>query len=182
MWFTDHALHGDVEQQSDPTHTVSYVGVLQQALRDLSAWVEKGINPPPSTKYRVVDGQVEVPSTAVERRGVQPVVNVTANGDCRAEVNAGHPVTLSGIIELPSDTGTIIAAQWDFEGIGDFSEAHDLNSSDPPGTRARVTASHIYAKAGTYFVTLRAVSQREGDAHTPYGRIQNLGRVRVVVK
>jgi hypothetical protein len=29
---------------------------------------------------------------------------------------------------------------------------------------------------------LRATSQREGDAKTPYARIQNLGRVRVVVK
>ena len=37
LWFTDHALHGDQERQADPTHTVSYLGVLQQALRDLSA-------------------------------------------------------------------------------------------------------------------------------------------------
>ena len=29
---------------------------------------------------------------------------------------------------------------------------------------------------------LRGVSQRQGDAKTPYGRIQNLGRMRVVVK
>ena len=29
---------------------------------------------------------------------------------------------------------------------------------------------------------LRAVSQRDGDARTPYARIQNLGRVRVLVK
>ena len=48
VWFTDHALHGDVERQFDPTHTVSYLGVLQQALRDLSAWVEKGVAPRPA--------------------------------------------------------------------------------------------------------------------------------------
>ena len=36
LWFMDHALHGDVEAQADPTHTISYVGALQQALRDLS--------------------------------------------------------------------------------------------------------------------------------------------------
>jgi hypothetical protein len=29
---------------------------------------------------------------------------------------------------------------------------------------------------------LRATSQRQGDARTPYGRIQNLARVRVVVR
>ena len=42
VWFTDHALHGDSAEQEDPTRTVSYLGVLQQALRDLSAWVERG--------------------------------------------------------------------------------------------------------------------------------------------
>jgi len=33
-----------------------------------------------------------------------------------------------------------------------------------------------------YFPVLRATSQREGDFQTPYARVQNLGRVRVVVK
>ncbi len=33
LWFTDHALHGDNEIQEDPTHTISYIGVLHQALR-----------------------------------------------------------------------------------------------------------------------------------------------------
>ena len=41
VWITERAIHGDVETQEDPTRTVSYVGVLQQALRDVSAWVEK---------------------------------------------------------------------------------------------------------------------------------------------
>ena len=86
LWFTDHAIHGDQEKQEDPTHTVSYLGILQQALRDLSAWVEKGVEPPPSTSYKVVDGQVVVPATAVERKGVQPVVTLNANGGARADV------------------------------------------------------------------------------------------------
>ena len=63
VWFTDNALHGDFESQEDPTHTVSYVGMLHQALRDLSRWVEAGIPPPESTGYEVVDGQVVVPPT-----------------------------------------------------------------------------------------------------------------------
>lgn len=61
LWYVDHALHGDVTRQEDPTRTVSYLGVLQQALRDLSAWVEQGAAPPASTRYKVVDGQVIVP-------------------------------------------------------------------------------------------------------------------------
>jgi hypothetical protein len=51
--------------------TVSYLGVLQQALRDLSAWVEKGVPPPQTTHYQVVDGQVVVPDAAAARGGIQ---------------------------------------------------------------------------------------------------------------
>ncbi len=77
LWFTDNALHGDDEIQEHPTHTISYMGVLHQALRDLSAWVEKGVAPPSNTSYEVVDGQVVVPADARERGGVQPVVSLT---------------------------------------------------------------------------------------------------------
>jgi hypothetical protein len=41
---------------------------------------------------------------------------------------------------------------------------------------------HSFDKSGTYFVTLRAASQRDGDGHTPFARVQNLGRARVVVR
>ena len=58
LWYTDHALHGHQTQQEDPTRTVSWIGVLQQALRDLSMWVEKGTPLPASTNYKVVDGPV----------------------------------------------------------------------------------------------------------------------------
>src|SRR5690606_35732223 len=61
VWHTDHALHGDSAEQEDPTRTVSYLGVLHQALRDLSQWVEKGVAPAASTAYRIDDGQVVVP-------------------------------------------------------------------------------------------------------------------------
>lgn len=47
--------------EDDPTRIVSYPGVLQQALGDLSAWVEKGIEPALSTNYNISDGQVIIP-------------------------------------------------------------------------------------------------------------------------
>jgi hypothetical protein len=43
-------------------------------------------------------------------------------------------------------------------------------------------ASYSFAKPGTYFPTLRVASERKGDSASPYARIQNLGRVRVVVE
>jgi hypothetical protein len=184
VWFTERAIHGDVETQEDPTRTVSYVGVLQQALRDVSAWVEKGIAPPPSTTFKVVDGQIVVPATAAERKGVQPVVHVTANGGVRANVSAGQAVTFSGMIEIPPGTGKIVAAEWDFEGEKTFPVVQEIDASNRPasGTQVNLTITHVFSKTGTYFPALRATSQRDGDPHTPYGRIRNLGRVRVVVK
>jgi hypothetical protein len=44
-----------------------------------------------------------------------------------------------------------------------------------------VRAVHAYARPGTYFPVLRAAVQREGDAATPYARVENLARARVVV-
>jgi hypothetical protein len=180
LWFTDHALHGDVEQQADPTHTVSYLGALHQALRDLSAWVEKGVSPPPGTTYKVIDGQVQVPAAAGERKGIQPVLSVTANGGLRAEVAAGQPVTFSAVLEVPPQTGRVVAAEWDFVGEGTFAAAGDVTGSS--GTRVVLKATHTFSKPGTYFPVLRAASQRQGDAKSPYARIQNLGRVRVIVR
>jgi hypothetical protein len=49
-------------------------------------------------------------------------------------------------------------------------------------TTVRVTMTHHFERLGTYFPALLAVSQRQGDAKTPFARIQNLGRVSVVVK
>jgi hypothetical protein len=170
---------GDVEKQVDPTHTISYVGALQQALRDLSAWVEKGVAPPDSTMYKVVDGQVQVPSTAARRRGVQPVVTVLANGKTRAEVNIGQTVSLSAVIEAPPNTGRVVSAEWSLEGTNEFTPAALTTRG---GAQAASQTTHTYSKSGTYFAVLRTATQREGDAKTPYARIQNLGRVRVVVR
>jgi hypothetical protein len=179
LWFTDHALHGDSDTQEDAIHTVSYVPVLNQALRDVALWVEKGIAPPASTNYRYEDGQIIVPATAAERLGIQPVVTLKANGGERAEIAAGQTVTFKGTIDVPPGTGTVIAAEWDFEGAGTFA----VNSPIKPGSKtATVSITHRFDKPGTYYPALRGISQRDGDRKTAFGRIQNLGRVRVVVK
>lgn len=176
LWFTEHAIHGD--DAKNTTHTVSYVASLHQALRDVSEWVEKGVPPPPSTTYKVVDGQIQIPPTAKERKGIQPVVSLKADGAARAEVGVGKPVRFSAIVETPPNTGKVVSAEWDFDGSGKFSDVATFK----PGTRVTLRSTHVFAKPGTYFVTLRAASQREGDPKTPFAQILNLDRVRVVVK
>ncbi|MEI7585551.1 hypothetical protein [Runella sp.] len=182
LWFTDRALHGDLTQQEDPTRTVSYIGVLQQALLDLSDWVEKGIDPAPSTSYEVVDGQVVVPETANKRAGIQPIVNLKVNGDKRVAIKAGQTVTFTAVVEVPPHTGKVVSAEWDFEGAGTFSVSQKTISFNEKNGQASLKTTYKFSKSGTYFPTLRVASQREGDAKTPYTRIQNLDRVRVVVK
>lgn len=178
LWYTDHALHGDLTKQEYPTHTVSYLGVLQQALLDLSAWVEKGIAPPATTNYTIEDGQVIVPATAEERQGIQPVITLKANGGTRADVKTGASVHFTAKIELPPNTGKIVSAEWDFKGDGSFPVKATFN----PNTDVSLKATYTFSKPGTYFVTLRVASQRQNDNKTAFARIQNLERVRVVVK
>ncbi|HJW42494.1 MAG TPA: hypothetical protein VJ476_14855 [Rhizomicrobium sp.] len=185
LWFVDNTLH--TTQSASPrdprpvatTRVVSYQGVLQQALRDLSAWVEKGIAPPLSTNYDIRDGQVIVPASVSARMGIQPSVSVTANGAARADVKVGETVEFSGRIDAPPQTGPVVKAEWDFEGTGEYPLVADVG----PAAEATVSASHAFTVPGTYFPALRATVQRDGDARkTAYARVQNLGRVRVVVR
>lgn len=197
LWYTDHALHGDVSIEDDPTRTVGYLGVLQQALLDLSAWVEKDIAPAASTQYNMNEGQVIVAQTANERKGIQPVVVLMANGGKRAEINAGQSVTFMAEVEVPENMGKVVVAAWNFEGLSKeverqpgwnfenadaFPVAGKIVPSGKTGSRVTIEATHTFSKPGTYFPTIRIASQRDGNAKTSYTRIQNLDRVRVVVK
>lgn len=177
LYYTEHALHGDGRDNEDPSRVVSYNGPLQQALHDLAAWVENGVEPPASTRYRIKSGQVIVPETAGERLGIQPTVNLSVNGGELARVRVGEPLSLSGNVAVPPGGGAIVSLAWDFTGNGEFEPA----TGDFGGTAAEVTAQHRFSEPGTYFVGLRATSQREAYAGTPYGQLINLDRVRVVV-
>lgn len=182
IWYTDHALHGDLSKQEDPTRTISYLGTLQQALRDLSAWCEKGIPPPASTNYSIEDGQVVTPATTHERKGIQPIVNLNIQGNKLKVIKKGQTVTFTALVNIPEKTGKLVSADWDFDGKGNFpyhSEKITGNSEYSPIT---LSIKHKFTAKGTYFPTIRVASQREGDDQTSFARIQNLDRVRVIVE
>ena len=190
LWFVEHAMHTGAEPMpglsmadtvpARKTRMVSYLGVLQQALRDVAAWVEEGIAPPASTVAEYVDGQVFVPATAAERRGVQAVVSATANGGERADVAVGEVVRFEALAEVPLGAGSIVGVEWDFEGKAEYSVVEDCLG----GSLARYVSrtSHRFPSPGSYFPAVRITTQRQGDVNTRHGRIQNLGRVRVVVR
>jgi hypothetical protein len=190
LWYVDHAMHvspgsylavgegGNINAgySSVDTHIISYSGILQQALRDVVAWAEKGVAPPPTTAYKIEDGQVIVPPTASERKGIQPVVTLTANGGARADIQVGQSVKFEAVAEAPTGTGLIVLAQWDFDGSGAFPE----HTAITPKSRIAVSTTHTFTKPGTYFPAVRVASHRKGDAKTTYALARNLARVRVV--
>jgi hypothetical protein len=176
----DNANHTDPTTETQQTHAVAYSGTVQYALRELSAWVEHGVVPPPTSEYRVQDGQVHVPASAAERKGIQPVVHLEANGGERAEVAAGEAVTFTAQIEVPPAPGKVVSAKWDFEGAGSYPDTAKLG--DLTSDTVELTITHTYVKPGTYFPALRVASQREGNPGTPFARSLNLSRVRILVR
>ena len=71
-----------------------------------------------------------------------------------------------------------MSVEWDLDGAGRFPVRDD---GARPSERVVVEHRHSFAAPGTYFPTVRVAAQRDGDTTTPYARIQNLARVRVVV-
>jgi hypothetical protein len=182
LWYTDNADHGGPPNTAAMAITVGYPGVLQQALRDVAAWAEQGIPPPDTTNYQMVDTQPQLAASAKKRRGVQPVVTLTADGAARADIKAGATVSFTAVAEVPPGTGEIVKAEWDFLGLGTYPVNATIGK---PNSKVTLTATYTYPKPPTspttYFPVVRVTSQRQGDPNAAYGLIQNLARARVVV-
>lgn len=176
LWYTDHAMHADEEGQKDPTHTVSYLGVQEEALLQLAQWVEKGQAPSPSTRYGIHNGQVVVPSNAQERGGVQPVVTLSVNGGPCAHVKVGENVKLRAVGETPNHAPLLDMCEWDC----DADQSYEVKEHVSHTKRLVSERAVCYQTPGTRFVTVRMSSQR--DFPDPVQtRIYNIARVRIVV-
>ncbi|MET0902729.1 MAG: hypothetical protein ABWZ52_05780 [Acidimicrobiales bacterium] len=151
LWYTDNADHFE-EPLEGPRRKlyVSYVPVLQQALRDLSAWVERGVRPPASTRYEIVDSTVVVPARALARRGVQPTVSLLADGLERVEVGVGEPVRFTAAVAVPPETGSIVDVQWELEGLGTAPSCADLSPIGPHPVHLATTHAPTPTPAPTW--------------------------------
>jgi len=182
LWYNDNAMHWYWFDHTYNTRIVNFRGALSQALLDVSAWVEKGIAPPESTSYTIADAQVNLPDTAGNRKGVQPLVALKANGGIKTVIKIGEAVEFEGFIEAPPGTGKITRAEFDFEGAADYTHNAILELLNDDGSAARVRTVHVFNRPGTYFPALRASSNRHGDAEDIYTQVKNLARVRVIVQ
>jgi hypothetical protein len=190
IWFVQNAPHGTPEflgplltDEKDPgvwtSRLVSYDGATAEALRQVVRWVEEGVPPTHYSGYALTrDNALSLPATAAERGGVQPLVTATANGGVRAEVKVGETVRFDGVAEQPPGAGTIVLAQWDFEGRGTWEHGHA--EVDGSSSKVSISTTHAYAKPGTYFAALRVGAHSQG-AKGQDPKVLNLARVRVVV-
>lgn len=160
------------------TWLIDYLPYIEQSLADLIAWVEDGIDPV-DTAFDYFENTVILSPDAAQRRGIQAVIAVTVNGTDRAEAAVGEAVELELRATVPPGAGTIISADWDFDGTGSFPFSHE----GIDGSAASVTlfTKHAFDRPGEYFVTGRVHSHRDGDPAASSCRIANVAQVRVVV-
>jgi hypothetical protein len=178
LYYSDNADHAMGKIKAPYTsRTVDFTGLYQQHLRDLMAWVENNVNPPTPTNYTVVEGQVEVPSSASARKGIQPVVELLVDDSKRTQVAPGEYKEFHVNVQVPDGIGQIVALEWDPLGTGEYIKK-DIEMG--PGIDLRF--SYAYRKPGVYFAGIRAASHRDGNTETEIGLAWNLDRVRVVVE
>ncbi|XEV01129.1 hypothetical protein FSHL1_006416 [Fusarium sambucinum] len=180
LYYSDNADHvmgyGNIKSPYT-SRVVDFTGLYQQHLRDLSAWVENDVNPPKPTNYTVVNGQIEIPSNASERLGIQPVVELLVGGTKRAQVARGENKAFTVKAQVPNGIGKIVTVEWDPLGLGEFTKK-DIEV----GSQVDVQFSYSYEKPGVYFASVRAASHRNGSTDTEVGLAWNLDRVRVIVE
>jgi hypothetical protein len=160
------------------TWLIDYLPHIEQSLADLIAWVEDGIEPV-DTVFDYVENKVILSLDAEQRRGIQPVIAVAANGRERAEVAVGEAITVELQATVPPGAGTIISADWDFDGTGLFPFRHD--GIDGSAASVTLSTTHTFDRSGEYFVTGRVHSHRDGDPAAVTCRIANVAQARVVV-
>ncbi|MCU1617915.1 MAG: hypothetical protein JWO98_5455, partial [Frankiales bacterium] len=169
VWLTENATHIQASERPPgpvPVVTarlVDWIGVVEQAVRDLVDWVERDVPPPQDTAFEVRDGQLFLPGDAADRGGVQPVVRVTADGHAAVSVAAGDPVRLAVSAAVPPGTGVVVGIEWDLYGTGEWPSAERLTDAAAGEVRREVV--HAYERPGTYFPAARVTAHRDGLAN-----------------
>lgn len=186
----DRCLHGDVTWMENNMVT-NYLGAHRQALLDMSDWVERGIEPPQTTVYEYRDGQIYPAASAKERKGVQPVVELLANGSACAHVKVGEAVQFTARAVVPEGAGQITAIDFGFADnralpggmAADYPVKGKVEQFVADGlSGASTTVTHTYDKPGTYFAAVRVKSNRHGDGENIFTQVKNLARARIVVE
>ena len=162
-------------------------GIFQQMVLDLAAWAEQGVKPKPSSVYSIDSmTQVVQPTDAVNRKGLQPVINLSASngvtpGGDRVDITGVlQPAYLSATIQMPPTTGEIFKFSWTIERQGIPAIEEPATVLAAPNELVTVSRPFTFQLPGEYFVSLNASGDRNGVSGTDT-EVKNLDRVRVVV-
>ena len=189
LYYMDRCLHND-EAKMESNMVINYHGALRQAILDLSDWVERGIEPRQSTVYQRDGGLITPAAASGERKGMQAVVSLLAEGKTCAHVRVGEMVRFTVHAEVPEGAGRITAVDYDPVEIcrlpGEkkvFLNSASFTEFEQDGRYgADAEFSYTYDRPGTYFASVRVKSNRKGDASDIFTQVKNLARVRVVVE
>ena len=187
-YFMERCMHGDTDARYNHM-VVNYMGALRQALIDLSAWVEKGVEPLPRTAYTLgEDGQIHPEGNVEKRFGIQPIPTLTVNGSKRAQIKAGECARFAVDVEVPEGAGEVTEILFCPEGKHDVSvdEPWGIRLSFEKGERNGIHTAHAeyltsYDKPGTYFAAVRVASNRHGNPDEIFTQVLNLDRARIIV-
>ncbi|MDB5279627.1 MAG: hypothetical protein JWR61_4582 [Ferruginibacter sp.] len=185
IYYQQNANHGAYPFTLPPfnyrANLVSVGGILHQVLLDLIEWVEHGVAPLSSTRYRTdAMNQIVLPAKAAKRGGHQPVLRLTVNGGDRVEVGINQPVNLVGRIEMPPGAGYIKKYDW-YLGGSDF-KFEPATTLVKPQTLVNVKRTVSFPAPGEYIITLRTSGQRDSKTDAPGLTLENLERVTIIVR
>lgn len=192
LYYMDRCLHGNNSLLENNMIT-NYMGALHQTLLDLSDWVERGVEPLPSSVYTLQNGQIILSETAAERRGVQCVPTLLANGETCCHVKTGETVHFTARAVVPAGAGSITSMDYAVTAdntlsairkpIAPFPYKGAFTTDTENGLAVgELDFEHIYTEPGTYIASVRVAANRNGDAAEPFTQIKNIARVRVIVE
>lgn len=190
VYYMDRCMHGDVTFMENNMVT-NYLGAHRQALLDLTQWVEQGIEPLPSTVYSYDNGQIIPAASAAERRGLQPVVELTANGSVCAKIKAGEAVHFAVHAQVPPGAGEITAVDFGFADNRNIPGGMDADFPvkgavcrciEEGLSAATAEAEYTFDTPGVYYASARVKANRNGDAADLFTQVKNIARAKIIVE
>lgn len=190
LYYMQRCMHGDIEWLGN-NMIVNYKSALLQALLDMADWIQLGKEPLKTTVYKREGAQIVEEQDAARRCGMQAGVRLIANGQKCVHVKAGEEFVLKAEMILPENAGEITSVRFDFNDNWSyptppenlFPVEGELIRTEKDGIHGAVSEiRHHYDEAGTYFVSVRITSQRNGDADDIFTQVKNLDRVRIIVE
>ena len=190
LYYMQRCMHNNSIDSAN-NMVVNYMGALYQSLLDMADWIQTGKEPLQTTLYQRSGGQIMEEPDPAKRRGMQAGIVLTANGQKCTRVKAGGEFILRAEAVLPEGAGGVTAIDfdlrdnWGFPGRveGLFPLKGDVTPTDRDGVKgASAELVCRLSKPGTYFVSARVSSQRDGDESDLFTQVLNLDRARVIVE